>query len=528
MKSVKKSVKRMRKNINVKRKGGAQELHEKCSGFLMSRKVDTLAQQLVAMGFSQERATIALVLNEGRLEESVAWLFESEEADKRNEHRVGGGNNNLRINISEELSHIADLELKYKCSKQEVERTVVACEGDLEKAEETLRAQKQEPFLVPLKPEENSYPPTIRVPIAAGSHYQNPIMAPVKAPPPTPIQQKTDEKDFHNAKVTITASSIVDPQLLKRVGPKTEWAKPPPKSIAVTDTRYAGAGEGGSNPSHSHSSLQAATTIPHTKTEAPLHCSVGNELNSLQQLGSVTGMQRPQPKPKPIMNNSNRMRSSPLGNGGVSWYPSLETMKPRALMPHILGSRSLNSSNAASRTNQLYNDQLHYQQQPLVVSSNGGSLESSGTNRSDSLWNVHQTLAATSLRPYSGIGTNPPSGPTSPLIDWKRGFPMPQFDYNNVDWRLDSGSSSSWRSGGEWLTNNSYMQNNTNTYDSFTSRHGAQVAATRPPIWSNGVSAIPQTQGGVGTTVGGLLERASPFEEKDLSGLSRPFIHSPQ
>ncbi|CAH9134529.1 unnamed protein product, partial [Cuscuta epithymum] len=205
----------------------AQELHEKCSGFLMSRKVDTLAQQLVAMGFSQERATIALVLNEGRLEESVAWLFESEEAHKRNEHRVGGGNN--RIDISEELSHIADLELKYKCSKQEVERTVVACEGDLEKAEETLRAQKQEPFLVPLKPEENSYPPTIRVPIAAGSHHQNPIMAPVKAPPPTPIQQKTDEKDFHNAKVTITASSIVDPQLLKRVGPKTEWAKPPPK-----------------------------------------------------------------------------------------------------------------------------------------------------------------------------------------------------------------------------------------------------------------------------------------------------------
>ncbi|KAL8210233.1 hypothetical protein R6Q57_006965 [Mikania cordata] len=46
----------------------AQELHEKCSGYLMSRKLETLAQQLVAMGFSSERATMALILNEGRVE----------------------------------------------------------------------------------------------------------------------------------------------------------------------------------------------------------------------------------------------------------------------------------------------------------------------------------------------------------------------------------------------------------------------------------------------------------------------------
>ncbi|KAL2510947.1 Ubiquitin-associated/translation elongation factor EF1B protein [Abeliophyllum distichum] len=55
----------------------AQELHERCSGYLMSRKLEKLAQQLVAMGFSQERATMALILNEGRVEESVAWLFEA-------------------------------------------------------------------------------------------------------------------------------------------------------------------------------------------------------------------------------------------------------------------------------------------------------------------------------------------------------------------------------------------------------------------------------------------------------------------
>nr|XP_016445714.1 PREDICTED: uncharacterized protein LOC107770899 [Nicotiana tabacum] len=136
----------------------AQELHEKCSGYLMSRKLEALAQQLVAMGFSLERSTMALILNEGRVEESVAWLFEGgEEANKDKEHNLDTGGN-LKIDISDELACIAHMEIRYKCSKQEVERAVVACEGDLEKAEETLRSQKQEPASVPSKPEENQLP----------------------------------------------------------------------------------------------------------------------------------------------------------------------------------------------------------------------------------------------------------------------------------------------------------------------------------------------------------------------------------
>ncbi|PIN24914.1 hypothetical protein CDL12_02342 [Handroanthus impetiginosus] len=115
----------------------AQELHERCSGYLMSRKLEALAQQLVAMGFSQERATMALILNEGRVEESVAWLFEGGEEDKRMEHNLDGGGT-LKIDISEELARITDMEIRYKATKQEVERAVVACEGDLEKAEEML------------------------------------------------------------------------------------------------------------------------------------------------------------------------------------------------------------------------------------------------------------------------------------------------------------------------------------------------------------------------------------------------------
>nr|GMD16230.1 uncharacterized protein LOC109160303 [Ipomoea batatas] len=510
----------------------AQELHEKCSGFLMSRKVEVVAQQLVAMGFSQERATMALILNEGRVEQSVAWLLEgNEEADKQKEHQISGGGN-LKIDIAEELARIADLELRYKCSRQEVERAIVACEGDLEKAEETLRAQKQEPPLVPPKPEENGDPPTMsgtKLPIAGS---QNSIRAPVKAVSSTTLQQKRDEKDFNYTKVTATATSSLDPQSLKRVQPKLEWAKPP-QLIVPNDKRWAGAG---SNPSSSYSlasPLQAST--PTAKTEAR-YVTVGNELKSLQ-LGSVREpvivMQRPQSinqKQTP----SSSISSSPPGNA-AGWYPnSFEPTKtkPNGLMQHVPGTRSL-SSNAVS-TNQLYN-QLQYQQQqqqqqPLV--SSNGSLESSGTNRSNSLWNrtgssQPQTLAAASLGLFSGLGTNPPSGSSSP-VDWKNGCSMPQFDYTNIDWSLDCGSSSS-RSGGQWPSVTSYMQNNSCTYDSFVSGLGAKKAAAMRPVLSNGVS-IPRLQDGVGvaeTSGGGLLEWTSPFEEKDLFSLSRQFVYSP-
>ncbi|XP_019164158.1 PREDICTED: uncharacterized protein LOC109160303 [Ipomoea nil] len=509
----------------------AQELHEKCSGFLMSRKVEALARQLVAMGFSQERATMALILNEGRVEESVAWLFEgNEEADKQKEHKISGGGN-LKIDIAEELARIADLELRYKCSRQEVERAIVACEGDLEKAEETLRAQKQEPPLVPPKPEENGDPPTMsgtKLPIACS---QNSIRAPAKAVSSTTLQQKRDEKDFNYTEVTATATSSLDPQSLKRVQPKLEWAKPP-QIIVPNDKRWVGAGSNPSSSSYSLASpLQAST--PTAKTEAR-YVTVGNELKSLQ-LGSVREpvivMQRPQSisqKQTP----SSSISSSPPGNA-AGWYPnSFEPTKtkPNGLMQHVPGTRSLNS-NAVS-TNQLYN-QLHYQQQqqqPLV--SSNGSLESPGTNRSNSLWDrtgtsQPQTLAAASLGLFSGLGTNPPSGSLSP-VDWKNGCSMPQFDYTNIDWSLDCGSSSS-RSGGQWGSMTSYMQNNSRTYDSFASGLGAKKAAAMWPVLSNGVS-IPRLQDGVGvaeTSGGGLLEWTSPFEEKDLFSLSRQFVYSP-
>ncbi|KAF3327868.1 UBA/TS-N domain-containing protein [Carex littledalei] len=128
----------------------AHELHEKCRGYLMSRKLESLSQQLVAMGFSQEQATMALIQNEGRVEESVAWLFEGGEESRQPEGSApdlhcGVG---LKIDIADELAKIVELEKRYKCTKQEVERAVVACEGDLVKAEEIRReGDCRPPFL---------------------------------------------------------------------------------------------------------------------------------------------------------------------------------------------------------------------------------------------------------------------------------------------------------------------------------------------------------------------------------------------
>ncbi|KAL0390746.1 UNVERIFIED_CONTAM: hypothetical protein Scaly_0431700 [Sesamum calycinum] len=264
----------------------AQELHERCSGYLMSRKLEALAQQLVAMGFSQERATMALILNEGRVEESVAWLFEGGEEDKHMEHNLDSGGS-LKIDISEELARITDMEIRYKASKQEVERAVVSCEGDLEKAEELLKAQKEEPPAVPSKPEETGDPPTVansKQPIAIS---QNPMRIQGKSNTSTIVQQKRDEKDFNYTKVPVTIGSSVEPgakniQVLKKVPPKLDWTKPQQIS-APAEKRWASAASNASSSFSLASPLQASP-LP-AKTESR-YMAVGNELKNLQ-LGTV-------------------------------------------------------------------------------------------------------------------------------------------------------------------------------------------------------------------------------------------------
>lgn len=118
----------------------AQELRDKCTGYLMSRKLEALSQQLALMGFSKERATMALILNDGYVEQSVAWLLEGSEGQVHEDWNTGG---NPKIDISEELERIAEIEKEYKFARPDIERAIVSCEGELDKALECLQARSQ-------------------------------------------------------------------------------------------------------------------------------------------------------------------------------------------------------------------------------------------------------------------------------------------------------------------------------------------------------------------------------------------------
>ncbi|MED6161757.1 hypothetical protein PIB30_063796 [Stylosanthes scabra] len=505
----------------------AQELHERCSGYLMSRKLESLAQQLVAMGFSHERATMALILNEGRVEESVAWLFEGgEETESQKDKNVGTGN--LKIDISEELARLADLETRYDCSKQEVERVVVNCEGDLDKAAESLRELKQSHQSALPKLEEPGDPPI------NSNGKQSGVVLQTK-PVPSPNQLKKDDKDFNYTKAAITIgvpseSSNKNIQPLKRIQPKSEWAKPQQATV-LADKRWPGAG---SNPSVSYSlapPLQASP--PPSKTEAR-YMAVGGDYKNLQT-GSVREpvivMQRSQTvNAKQVPATS--MSSSPPGMA-ASWYPtnSVEALRSNGFISHPPTSRSLSPNFLNS--NQMYH-QLQYQPQPpqQFVAGSSNSVDPQVINRGNNMWTrtgpSSSLPVASSLGLFSGLGSAATSGASSP-VDWSTGGSM-QFDYTNIDWSLDKGSTSP-RTQSLWLGLSPFSKSSaSHRYDSNASGVVAQQVMRSMP--SNGsIVPIPGFQeGGVASgesSAAGSREWSSPFEGKDLFSLPRQFVSSP-
>ncbi|XWS28386.1 hypothetical protein CRYUN_Cryun25bG0064400 [Craigia yunnanensis] len=436
----------------------AQELNERCGGYLMSRKLEALAQQLVVMGFSYDRATMALILNEGKVEESVAWLFEGgEEAVKHKESTIGG--RNLKIDISEELARIADMEIRYKCTKQEVERAIVAAEGDLEKAAEGLRTLKQDPP-APLKSEETCNPLTACTNKVSVSASQNLSVRPQPRPNLSPAtHQRRDEKDFNYTKAAVTVGGSSESvsksfQPSKRIQPQLEWAKPQ-QSVVPAEKRWPSSG---SNPSVSYSltsPLQASP--PPEKTESH-YVTVGSDFKILQPSirEPVIMMQRPQSvNTKQVPATS--ISSSPPGTTSFM-YPasSVEITKSNGFMPHILGARSHSSSNLSS--NQMHHQHYYSQQQRFTSSSSPG--DSPGTSRGSGLWSrtgASQIAAASSLGLFTVLGSTTSSGASSP-VDWSSGSSMAQLDYTNIDWSLDRGLSSSPRPGGIWLGPTSPMK----------------------------------------------------------------------
>lgn len=510
----------------------AQDLHERCTGYLMSRKLEILAQQLVNMGFSSERATMALILNEGKLEESVAWLFDGgEEADKHKGQNLDSGSN-LKIDITEELARIAEMEFRYNCLKQDVERAVVAGEGDLDKAAETLRAQRHDPPAAP-KPEATGDTPNMNIvrPSVAGSH--NLLRAQSKPNPSSTIQTRREEKDFNYTRPAVgspasleTRSKNVQPA--KRIQPKLEWAKQQ-QIITPADKRWS---RGGSNPSVSYSlpsSLQVPAPPP--KAEAR-YVAVGNEPKSLQP-GSlrepVIVMQRPQSiNSKQIPATS--INSSPGTAAG--WYPNnVEVMKSNGLSNNIT-TRSLSPNNSSA--NQLYHHHLHqYHHQAQLVSS-GSSVVPPETGLGNDSWSkmsTSSTLSATSsLGLFSWLGSNNLAGSSS-SVDWSSSGSMNQFDYTSIDWSLDRNLPLSTKSSGLWQ-GMTFMNNPTPLYDSRTlgmSDKATMSMVSMPPN-GNMMSNALLKDGGIASaeaSAASSREWTSPFEGKDLFSLSRQFVSSP-
>ncbi|KAI9086847.1 hypothetical protein K1719_031170 [Acacia pycnantha] len=503
----------------------AQELHERCSGYLMSRKLEALAQQLLAMGFSHERATMALILNEGKMEESVAWLFEGgEETDNQKDKNVGGSN--LKIDISEELSRIADMETKFGCSKQEVERAVVACEGDLEKAADSVRELKLDPPFAPPKPEENGDPPIVNNGKQPGVVSQN--TRPLTRPIPSPNQLKKDEKDLNCTKAAVMAgvsseSSNKSVLPIKRIQPKSEWAKPQQAPIPA-DKRWPSAA---SNPSVSYSlasPLQVAAA-PSTKSEAR-YMAVGGEYKNLQPGSArepIMVMQRPQTaNVKQVLVTS----ISPSSIIAASWHPNGEVTRSNGFLPHTPSTRNLNAGYLSS--NQMYH-QLHYQPHQQLVPGGSNSVDLQAASLGNRTGASPMLSAAASLGLFSGLGSAATSGASS-AVDWNTGGSM-QFDYANIDWSLDRGLPSP-TSNALWVGLSPFTKgNSSNIYNSNTS--GLVTQPSMRSFHSNGsIVPLPGLQdGGIASAEvsagSSSREWSSPFEGKDLFSLPRQFVSSP-
>ncbi|XP_026666044.2 uncharacterized protein LOC103721664 [Phoenix dactylifera] len=489
----------------------AQELHERCSGYLMSRKLETLAQQLVQMGFPSERATMALIQNEGRVEESVAWLFEVGEESKLVATNLEGGVN-LKIDITDELAKIAEMEIRFKCTKQEVERAVVVCEGDLEKAEETMKAQKQEPSAAPPKSEESGDPAAISSSnnkMAMSS--QNPtVRTQVKAIASVGTQQqRRDESDFNYVKsvamgVVSQESGNRNLQSLRRLQPKPDWGRQ--QVAAPLEKRWPSTS---SSPSVSYSlasPLQAA--VPPSKPEAR-YAMAGNELKANLQAGTlrepVIVMQRPQSKQSLP---STSLAISALPPASTGWYSNgmlgMEMKVASGGLGHSLPPLGLNGSSP-----QQFVPQNHFQtfvSRPMDSGATGWGGSWSPTGTSSSL------AVPSSLGLFTGWGSSGSSA-SSP-VDWSTGGSTPR-DYTSIDWSLDLAllrpSVKSDRLSDTWSP--MFM--------------GGKIA--RPVVNGGGVYIAGLQDGSLASesSSAGSHEWTSPFAGKDLFRVPRQYVTSP-
>ncbi|KAF8118184.1 hypothetical protein N665_0006s0177 [Sinapis alba] len=390
-------LKNERKHQRQKEKRG-QELHERCCQFLMSRKLEVLVQQVIAMGISHERATYALMLNEGRIEEAISWLFDEGGANVADE-KLDPTSGNLKLDISQELGRILELERKYKCTKQDVEKALVTAEGDVEKAEESLRRQKQEQSNALIKTEDISDNASVsRAPSVQASESRV-----AQLQPNSGMYTAGGEEDRKSLGYLRGSGN----QRVDRIHMELQWMKMQQNAALEEKKR-----------------MLNQLSRPREETHY-VSAQGGGQFKRLQQREPDMMMQQHQQQQRlPVSTMNSSFTVSAAAGGGSGWYPA--NRSEAAQSNGYLPTRTLPPSDLNS--NLMY-QQLQYQQYQGQVSNGhrtaGGSASA-----------PHALAPAASLGLFSGYGTT-----SSSAVDWNTDGSVGYSDYNNIDWSLDRGLS---------------------------------------------------------------------------------------
>ncbi|ERN14588.1 hypothetical protein AMTRI_Chr01g128490 [Amborella trichopoda] len=502
----------------------AQELHERCTGYLMSRRLEALSQQLVAMGFSHERATMALILNEGRVEESVAWLFEgSSEVESQEATKADGSR--LKIDISEELARLSDMETRFGCSRQEVERAVVACEGDLDKAAETLRVQKPTPQLEPMPPQKPES--TMESSKQAGQGHVQPAVSQSRSQqarvPAVSIQRRDERVDFNYTKTILPDPSArsSQPQPMRRVvqvKPPQEWSRAQVGSVEKKPV--ANGNNMGAWPSVSSGPpLPYSLATNPSKILQPTEPSKTNLAQALALKERVIVMQRPHPtNPK-----SHLAQSGGLAPAATAWTPSGMVGLEKSSGVSLNGL----SANQGPVSGPFHQAQY---QQPYTLSPvepiGSSSWGTSGLGPTDQV--------GLDLGSQGGFnGWNSALGSSNPDSngDWSMGS-MGECDYTSIDWSM-AGSPSfpqslgslgpfyrGSRSSSDW---GSQLCDDISWSDWTKTGFRASVGLGPSGVQEVGGMGPPSA----GASVEATREWTNPFAGKDLFSFPRPFLSSP-
>ncbi|KAK8957568.1 hypothetical protein KSP39_PZI001421 [Platanthera zijinensis] len=495
----------------------AQDLHERCNSFLTSRKLEALSHQLVMMGFPPDRAMMAIIANEGRMEESVAWLLLEGDDENRQDVPVKFEDKfSLKVDISDELARIAVMEAKYRCTKQDIERAVVAFEGDLSKAEENLRSQKQaiSAAAVPKLDEPvDSAGPSDKI----APPNPNPVLlrSPVKGTSSATFQQPLrDERDL-NHRTPVRAASPQETanrnlqQALKRMQPKsTDWTR---VQVSAIDNRWT---TPSSSPSVSYPPLSSPVQVSGStmKSELPRFAAptMGHEVKASFQASfkePFVVMRRPK---QTVSSSSITPSASPPTSNG--WYPNgMEILT--GVHGGTLHNLAVMGTNGSTARQIFPQNNLHR----MMPSGPVEQTTSTGWGGGQS-WNASGTASSSALAVPSSLGlfTGWGGSSGSSKNDWNTGGLMPHRDYTSIDWSLD-------------LTPLRPPSRNDATSDAW-------------PVFMGGNAARPLMNGGGGVYLPGLQERSgiltdgsapassqewtSPFEGKDLFRVPRQYVTS--